>query len=80
MDAFQGREKEIVIFSCVRSNTREDSVKASLGFLTDERRMNVAITRAKEYLFVVGNSHTLSRHGLWANFIKHCQSLNGGFI
>jgi superfamily I DNA and/or RNA helicase len=65
VDGFQGREKEIIIFSCVRSNDSQ-----SLGFLTDERRMNVAITRAKEYLFVFGNAATLSSNSVWTSFMN----------
>jgi senataxin len=50
IDSFQGREKDIIVFSCVRSNPQRQ-----LGFVSDYRRMNVAITRAKHCLFVVGN-------------------------
>ena len=55
VDAFQGREKDIVIFNCVRSNVLSTE-QASLGFLTDKRRMNVAITRPRHFLLIVGNS------------------------
>jgi len=51
IDSFQGQEKEIIIVSLVRSNDDSD-----IGFLKDYRRMNVAITRAKEQLFVIGDS------------------------
>ena len=54
VDAFQGREKDIIIISCVRSNN-SSQLKGSLGFLVDKRRMNVAITRPRHFLFVVGN-------------------------
>eukprot|EP00593_Proboscia_inermis_P013888 CAMPEP_0171302332 /NCGR_PEP_ID=MMETSP0816-20121228/11718_1 /TAXON_ID=420281 /ORGANISM="Proboscia inermis, Strain CCAP1064/1" /LENGTH=95 /DNA_ID=CAMNT_0011780717 /DNA_START=595 /DNA_END=883 /DNA_ORIENTATION=+ len=54
VDAYQGREMDIIIFSCVRSN-REGKV----GFLKDWRRMNVAFTRAKSALIVVGDLETL---------------------
>jgi senataxin len=54
VDAFQGSEKDIIIFNCVRSNF-ESYMEKSLGFLLDERRLNVAITRPKFFLMVVGN-------------------------
>jgi superfamily I DNA and/or RNA helicase len=58
VDAFQGSEKDIIIFNCVRSNY-ENQLEKSLGFLLDERRLNVAITRPKYFLMVVGNAKTL---------------------
>lgn len=67
VDAYQGREKDIIVINCVRSNDA-----GSLGFLADERRVNVAITRAKHFLFVIGNSKTLEKHHLLGSFIKHC--------
>ena len=60
VDAYQGQEKDIIIFNCVRSNSLENApLAARLGFLTDLRRLNVAITRPKHFLFIVGNSETL---------------------
>lgn len=64
VDAFQGKECDIVIFSAVRSNGK-------LGFLTDMRRFNVAITRAKYALLVIGNHETLSVHYRLADFIDY---------
>ena len=68
-DAFQGRESEIIIFSCVRA-----SVNSGIGFLSDIRRMNVGITRAKSSLWVLGNSQSLMRGEFWSNLIKDAKS------
>ena len=72
VDAFQGREAEAVLVSCVRSNT-----EGRLGFLTDLRRMNVALTRAKVHAFVVGDSATLGGHPFYAGLIERAQALGG---
>jgi ATP-dependent RNA/DNA helicase IGHMBP2 len=72
IDAFQGREKDAVLLSLVRSNAEQ-----SLGFLQDLRRMNVALTRARRHLFVVGDSATLSSHAFYARLVEHVQSTGG---
>jgi superfamily I DNA and/or RNA helicase len=72
VDAFQGREAEVVLVSCVRSNA-----EGRLGFLTDLRRMNVALTRGKVHVFVVGDSATLGNHPFYGALIERAQALGG---
>ena len=66
VDAFQGREKDIIIISCVRSNEHQ-----GIGFLADPRRLNVALTRGKYAVIVVGNPKVLTRHPLWNHLLHH---------
>jgi ATP-dependent RNA/DNA helicase IGHMBP2 len=68
IDSFQGQEKEIIILSLVRSNDDGD-----IGFLKDYRRMNVAITRAKEQLFVIGDSATIGADAFYNAFLTYIE-------
>jgi superfamily I DNA and/or RNA helicase len=72
VDAFQGREKEAILVSLCRSNA-----EGSIGFLADLRRMNVALTRARRHLFVVGDSATLGEQPFYAAFVEHAQGQGG---
>jgi regulator of nonsense transcripts 1 len=65
VDAFQGREKDIILLSCVRSNEHQ-----GIGFLNDPRRLNVALTRAKYGIIIVGNPKVLSKQQLWNNLLN----------
>ncbi len=66
VDAFQGREKDVIILSFVRSNR-----EGKIGFLMDERRLNVSLTRARMKLIAVGDSETLSNLKLYSQMIEH---------
>ena len=66
VDAFQGREKEIILVSCVRSSETQ-----GIGFLADPRRLNVALTRARVGLVLLGNPRVLSKNPLWAALLLH---------
>ncbi|KAF0714251.1 Aste57867_3966 [Aphanomyces stellatus] len=62
VDGFQGREKDIIIFSCVRTQ--------SIGFLRDIRRLNVGMTRARYCCFVLGDVHTLKKDPTWRQLVE----------
>lgn len=70
VDGFQGREKEAVVISLVRANG-----EGQIGFLGDVRRMNVALTRARRKLLVIGDSATLSNHPFYRRLIEYFEGL-----
>ena len=69
IDAFQGQERSMIYISLVRSNE-----KGSIGFLKDYRRMNVAMTRAKKQLIVIGDSATIAQDDFYAAFLDYCEA------
>ena len=69
MDSFQGREKDFIILSWVRSNENQ-----GIGFLSDPRRLNVAITRARYGLVIWGNAKSLSNDSLWQHLLYEFKS------
>ena len=76
VDSFQGKEKDIIILSTVRTCSEANTV----GFLADVRRMNVAITRAKHGLFIVGNANALSINPQWNELIQQAKRVHRGYI
>lgn len=66
IDGFQGQERDVVYLSLVRSNA-----KGQIGFLQDFRRMNVAMTRARKLLVVVGDSATIASHEFYRSFLDY---------
>lgn len=71
IDAFQGQERDMIYISMVRSNDRNE-----IGFLSDTRRMNVAMTRAKKKLVMIGDSATLGSHHFYEQFLNYINSIN----
>ncbi|KAH0487960.1 MAG: hypothetical protein KVP17_003964 [Porospora cf. gigantea B] len=98
IDAFQGREKKIIIFSCVRASAQQRDAgpdpdsdftipehdgkdsksdsQSTLGFVADVRRLNVAITRARDALWIVGNATTLRASPSWKAMIDYARYKN----
>ncbi|PIK61853.1 hypothetical protein BSL78_01184 [Apostichopus japonicus] len=70
VDAFQGGEKDIIILSCVRSDF--------MGFAASDKRTNVALTRSKHHLLIVGNQRILSANSLWSKVILKCRECKDG--
>ena len=68
IDGFQGREQEVIIISLVRSNT-----EGQIGFLAETRRMNVALTRARRKLIVIGDSGTVAADPFYGRLIDYCE-------
>lgn len=71
IDSFQGQERDIIYISMTRSNA-----DSRIGFLSDIRRMNVAMTRARKKLIVIGDSATLSQFSFYGNFITYTEKHN----
>jgi superfamily I DNA and/or RNA helicase len=72
IDSFQGQERDMVYISMVRCNSKNE-----IGFLKDTRRMNVAMTRARKKLVIIGDSATLSHFKFYDEFISYSQKVNG---
>ncbi|KAM7261923.1 hypothetical protein ACFE04_021000 [Oxalis oulophora] len=87
MEQFQGQEREVIIVSTVRSTMNVRSTMKlnkfdkihSLGFLSNPRRFNVAITRAKSLLIIVGNPHVVCQDRYWNKLLRYC-TFNNSYV
>lgn len=70
VDGFQGQEKDIIILSCVRGGQSDGT---GIGFLSDVRRMNVALTRARSSLFILGDSRALKINEHWRKLVTDAE-------
>lgn len=70
VDGFQGQERDIILISLVRAND-----EGQIGFLRDLRRMNVAITRAKMKLIILGDAKTMTRHPFYKKLYEYIDAL-----
>jgi superfamily I DNA and/or RNA helicase len=70
VDGFQGQERDVIVISLVRSND-----EGNIGFLRDLRRMNVAITRARMKLIILGDRSTLCRHPFYRKLWQYVEAM-----
>ncbi|XP_067448390.1 putative helicase mov-10-B.2 [Thunnus thynnus] len=84
VEEFQGQERRVILVSTVRSSRDYSEIdkQFNLGFVKNEKRFNVAVTRAKALLIVVGNPRVLNTDPIWARFIQYCRDEGGytGFV
>lgn len=80
VEQFQGQEREVIIISTVRSTVKHNEFDRShnLGFLRNSRRFNVAITRAKSLLIIIGNPHIITKDPNWDKLLRYCAD-NGSY-
>jgi senataxin len=77
VDGFQGRETDVIIISCVRSfDANRRGQPGNLGFLQDFRRVNVALTRGRESLWIVGNCNFLAKDAVWKGMLDSAANRN----
>ncbi|RXW14391.1 hypothetical protein EST38_g11467 [Candolleomyces aberdarensis] len=81
VEEFQGQERKVIMISTVRSSKDfvDYDLRHTLGFVANPRRFNVAVTRAKALLIVIGNPHVLSLDPLWRSFLNYIY-LNDGWV
>nr|XP_057939838.1 putative helicase mov-10-B.1 isoform X1 [Doryrhamphus excisus] len=79
VEEFQGQEKRVILVSAVRSNRKytEYDKKFNIGFVANAKRFNVAVTRAKALLILIGNPFVLHADPVWKRFIEYCRDAGG---
>lgn len=79
VEGFQGQERKIIILSTVRSsnNLIDEDLRHALGFVASPRRLNVAITRARALLIILGNPKLLSSDPYWRSVLQYCIDHDG---
>ncbi|KAM9758598.1 putative helicase mov-10-B.1 [Menidia menidia] len=79
VEEFQGQEKRIIMVSTVRSTSSyiKMDTQYNIGFLSNKKRFNVALTRAKSLLIVIGNPVILKTDPIWKKFINYCEEMKG---
>lgn len=81
VEEFQGQERKVVILSVVRSSPTllKTDIRHALGFIASPKRLNVALTRARALLIILGNPHLLARDPRWREVLEYCVK-RGGYI
>lgn len=74
VEEFQGQERKVIILSAVRSNTTllTTDIRHALGFVASPKRLNVALTRARALLIILGNPHLLTQDPYWRSVLNYC--------
>ena len=79
VEVFQGDERELIIISTVRQKLFTHDRREHIGFLSDPKRINVMLTRAKNKVIIIGNPKILERSIYWQYVIDHCKGINSYF-
>jgi len=81
VEEFQGQERMVIIMSAVRSSPTllKTDIRHALGFVASPKRLNVALTRARALLIILGNPHVLAKDPCWREVLEYCV-MHGGYI
>ena len=81
VEEFQGQERKVIILSAVRSSSTllKTDIRHAIGFIASPKRLNVALTRARALLIILGNPHVLAQDPCWREVLEYCVK-HGGYI